>query len=248
MKPSVHTTVFFSLLPFLFGPTFAIAHGVHLDMQELDDVVVEDDIDAIHTLGGQTSSQGVLGSRRLANQNPARASDVLEAVPGLNVTQHSGGGKANQYFMRGFSLDHGTDLSINFLGAPLNLVGHAHGQGYADSNMLIPELQSRIEYRKGPYFAQDGDFSTAGALSIDYVSELKRGLASLSVGEFGYRRGLLADSLRLNEGQTSLLYAVELADNNGPWDVKENQYRHNLFVKMVHRIDPLKRLELNYSG
>jgi len=169
-------------------------------------------------------------------------------VPGLNVTQHSGGGKANQYFLRGYSLDHGTDLSVNFLGAPLNLVGHAHGQGYADSNMIIPELLSRVEYRKGPYFAQDGDFSTAGSLNLDYVNELKRGLASVSIGEFGFRRGLLANSVKFNDDQTSLLYAFELTDNNGTWDIKENQYKHNILLKFNHRFDSSKKLELNYSG
>ncbi len=229
-------------------PRISSAHGIHFDSQELDEVSVTESIEAIHTLGGITSSQGILGARRLANQNPARSSDVLEAVPGLNVTQHSGGGKANQYFLRGFSLDHGTDLSINFLGAPLNLPGHAHGQGYADSNMIIPELLSRVEYRKGPYFAQDGDFSSAGSLNIDYVSELKRGLASLSVGEFGYRRGLLANSVSFNEDQTKLLYAFELTDNDGPWEVAENQYKYNALLKLSHRIDSSKRFELQYSG
>lgn len=225
-----------------------LAHGVHFEAAELDEVSVTEDIEAIHTLGGITSSQGILGPKRLLNQNPARSSDVLEAVPGLNVTQHSGGGKANQYFLRGFSLDHGTDLSINFLGVPLNLPGHAHGQGYADSNMIIPELLSRIEYRKGPYFAQDGDFSSAGSLNIDYVSELKRGLATVSVGEFGYRRGLLANSLRFNENQTSFLYAIELAENDGPWEVAENQYKHNMLFKLNHRIDASKKLEVQYTA
>lgn len=224
------------------------AHGIHFDGQELDEISVTEDIEAIHTLGGITSSQGILGAKRLANQNPARSSDVLEAVPGLNVTQHSGGGKANQYFLRGFSLDHGTDLSLNFLGVPLNLPGHAHGQGYADSNMIIPELLSRIEYRKGPYFAQDGDFSSAGSLNIDYVSELKKGLASFSVGEFGFRRGLLANSVTLNEDQTKLLYAFEVTENDGPWEVAENQYKYNMLFKLSHKIDANNRFELQYSG
>ena len=226
----------------------AWGHGTHLDGQELEEISVTENIEAIHTLGGLTSSQGLLGSKRLANQNPSRSSDVLEAVPGLNVTQHSGGGKANQYFLRGFSLDHGTDLSINFLGAPLNLPGHAHGQGYADSNMIIPELLARIEYRKGPYFAQDGDFSSAGSLNIDYVSELKKGLASFSVGEFGYRRGLLANSVALNDDQTKLLYAFEVTENDGPWEIAENQYKYNMLFKLTHKIDASKRFELQYSG
>ncbi|MEW6205652.1 MAG: TonB-dependent receptor plug domain-containing protein [Pseudomonadota bacterium] len=238
----------FSILILLPNVGGAWAHGIHFDGQELDEVSVTENIEAIHTLGGITSSQGVLGQQRLANQNPARSSDVLEAVPGLNITQHSGGGKANQYFLRGFSLDHGTDLSINFLGAPLNLPGHAHGQGYADSNMIIPELLSRIEYRKGPYFAQDGDFSSAGSLNIDYVNELKRGLASFSVGEFGYRRGLLANSTALNDEQTKLLYAFEVTENNGPWEVAEDQYKYNMLLKVSHKIDASKKFELQYSG
>lgn len=243
MKTALVTLSFLATLP---GVSFA--HGIHFDSRELDEVSVTEDIEAIHSLGGVTSSQGVLGARRLANQNSARSSDVLEAVPGLNVTQHSGGGKANQYFLRGFSLDHGTDLSINFLGAPLNLPGHAHGQGYADSNMIIPELLSRVEYRKGPYFAQDGDFSSAGSLNIDYVNEMKRGIASISIGEFGYRRGLLANSKSFNDDQTTLLYALELTENDGPWKVPENQYRYNTLLKLSHRIDAGKRLELQYSG
>lgn len=230
----------------IFGSAWS--HGIHFDNQELDEISVTENIEAVHTLGGITSSQGILGQQRLANQNPARSSDVLEAVPGLNVTQHSGGGKANQYFLRGFSLDHGTDLSINFLGAPLNLPGHAHGQGYADSNMIIPELLSRIEYRKGPYFAQDGDFSSAGSLNIDYVSELKKGLASLSVGEFGYRRGLLANSTTWNDEQTKLLYALEVTENDGPWEVAENQYKYNMLLKLSHQIDASKKFEVQYSG
>ncbi|MFN4329245.1 MAG: TonB-dependent receptor [Limnobacter sp.] len=226
----------------------AHSHGVHFDAQELNEVSVSDDIEAIHALGGVTSSQGVLGPQRLAGQSFARSSDVLETVPGLNVTQHSGGGKANQYFLRGFSLDHGTDLSIKFLGAPLNLPGHAHGQGYTDSNMVIPELLSRVEYRKGPYFAQDGDFSSAGALNLDYVSEVKRGLASLTVGEYGYFRTLLVDSGRFNDDQTTVLYALELSRNNGPWEVAENNRKSNVVLKVNHRLGGQDRLEIQYSG
>ena len=105
----------------------------------------------------------------LAARPIARTGEALEAAPGLIVTQHSGEGKANQYFLRGYNLDHGTDLAIRVDGMPVNMRTHAHGQGYADLNFLIPELLGAMRVRKGPYFADDGDFATAGALRLDLV-------------------------------------------------------------------------------
>jgi outer membrane cobalamin receptor len=103
------------------------------------------------------------------NARPAsRVGELLEAVPGLVVTQHSGEGKANQYFLRGFNLDHGTDLAIKVDGMPVNMPTHGHGQGYADINFLIPEVVQSVNVRKGPYFADLGDFASAGAIGIDY--------------------------------------------------------------------------------
>lgn len=114
---------------------------------------------------------------------------MLEAAPGLTVTQHSGEGKANQYFLRGFNLDHGTDLAITVDGMPVNMPSHAHGQGYADLNFLIPELVDGMRVRKGPYFADLGDFATAGALQLDLVDALPHPLVQGTVGSFGYWRG-----------------------------------------------------------
>ena len=117
------------------------------------------------------------------NARPAsRAGELLEAVPGLIVTQHSGEGKANQYFLRGFNLDHGTDLAIKVDGMPVNMPTHGHGQGYADINFLIPELVQSINVRKGPYFADQGDFASAGAIAIDYVNRLPKNIAELTFG------------------------------------------------------------------
>jgi hypothetical protein len=96
----------------------------------------------------------------------SRPAEALEIVPGLIVSQHSGDGKANQYFLRGFNLDHGTDLALYLDGTPLNMRTHGHAQGYADSNFLIPELLSYVLARKGPYDAQDGDFSSAGSIYL----------------------------------------------------------------------------------
>ena len=135
--------------------------------------------------------------------------------PGLIVTQHSGEGKANQYFLRGFNLDHGTDLAISVDGMPVNMRTHAHGQGYADLNFLIPELARRPAIRKGPYAAEDGDFATAGSMRLDLVDSLERPFFQVTTGSYGYWRGVAAGSRRLGNGV--LLAAGEAATYDGPW-------------------------------
>ena len=101
-----------------------------------------------------------------------RTGEVLETVPGVVISQHSGEGKANQYYLRGFNLDHGTDFATTVAGMPVNMPTHGHGQGYSDLNFLIPELVSGVQFSKGPYFAEQGDFATAGAANINYASTL----------------------------------------------------------------------------
>jgi hypothetical protein len=154
-----------------------------------------------------------------------RAGEALEVVPGLIVTQHSGEGKANQYFLRGFNLDHGTDLSIKVDGMPVNMPTHGHGQGYADINFLIPELIQSVYVRKGPYYADVGDFSSAGSVEIDYLNKLPKNIAEVTVGSFGYKRGLAAGSTALGAG--TLLGAIEGVKYNGPWDVPDNVRKLN---------------------
>lgn len=149
-----------------------------------------------------------------------RPGEVLEFVPGVVVTQHSGDGKANQFFLRGFNLDHGTDFATRVDGMPVNMPSHGHGQGYSDLNFLIPELVSRIDYRKGPYLARDGDFAAAGAADIRLVTALNAPLAQLTLGEGGYRRGVGAASLALGD-QGQLLGGLELAQHDGPWVVPQ---------------------------
>ncbi|MCK1642657.1 TonB-dependent receptor [Bradyrhizobium sp. 157] len=155
----------------------------------------------------------------------SRVGEALEVVPGLIVTQHSGEGKANQYFLRGFNLDHGTDLAISVDGMPVNMPSHGHGQGYADINFLIPELVRSVSVRKGPYFADQGDFASAGAVAIDYVNRLQKNIAELTFGSFGYRRALAAGSTAVGAG--ALLAAFEGVANNGPWDVPDNVRKLN---------------------
>ncbi|KRR23561.1 TonB-dependent receptor [Bradyrhizobium retamae] len=155
----------------------------------------------------------------------SRAGEALEVVPGLIVTQHSGEGKANQYFLRGFNLDHGTDLAISVDGMPVNMPSHGHGQGYADINFLIPELVQSVNVRKGPYFADQGDFASAGAVAIDYVNRLPNNITELTFGSFGHRRALAAGSTAVGAG--TLLSAFEGVAYNGPWDVPDHMRKLN---------------------
>ena len=169
-------------------------------------------------------SQITISGEDLNARPVTRPGEILEAVPGLMVTQHSGDGKANQYFLRGFNLDHGTDLAISLDGMPVNMRTHAHGQGYADLNFLIPELISSIDIRKGPYFADEGDFSSVGSAHINLLDSMKT-MASMTVGSFGYRRGLGVTSTKLGEG--TLLVAGEVNAYNGPWDNPDNLRKLN---------------------
>ena len=172
-----------------------------------------------------SGSEGVVSGQRLATVPLQRPGEALEMVPGLIVTQHAGDGKANQYFLRGFNLDHGTDFATWVAGMPVNMPTHAHGQGYTDLNFLIPELVDRIRYRKGPYFADEGDFSSVGVARIDYLRRLDGTLATLTAGQNGYARALLAGSPVVGDG--SLLYALELFHNDGPWEVPEDYRKVN---------------------
>jgi hypothetical protein len=173
-----------------------------------------------------SASQGTIRAELLKSRPALRPGEVLEFVPGVIVTQHSGDGKANQYFLRGFNLDHGTDFATSVAGMPVNMPSHGHGQGYSDLNFLIPELVDRIEYRKGPYFATHGDFASAGAADIVYKTRLDSPFAQLSLGGEGYLRAIGAGSFELSPG-TTLLGAVEAMGNDGPWTVPERLRRGN---------------------
>lgn len=164
-------------------------------------------------------SQGAVTADLIANRPALRPGELLEFVPGVIVTQHSGDGKANQYFLRGFNLDHGTDFATFVDGMPINMRSHAHGQGYTDLNFLIPELVDRINYKKGPYYADEGDFASAGAAHMTLANRLRDNTASVSVGENDYLRAVVTGSTPLGAG--SLVYGAELGHNNGPWVTPE---------------------------
>lgn len=177
----------------------------------------------------QSASQGAITARQLDTRPLMRAGDVLEAVPGVIMSQHSGEGKANQYYLRGFNLDHGTDFATTLAGMPVNLPTHAHGHGYADLNFLIPELVSGVQFSKGPYFADQGDFATAGAANINYANTLDRLIARVGSGNEGFSRALVAVSPKVNGGR--LLAAVEVEHNDGPWSVADDYRKVNGLVR-----------------
>ncbi len=174
----------------------------------------------------QSASQGVVTRDELLTQPAYRTGEILENVPGLIVTQHSGEGKANQYFLRGFNLDHGTDIAITIDGMPVNMRTHGHGQGYADTAFMIPEIMRGLSYRKGPYFASEGDFSSAGAIHLDIVDRLERNFGSIEVGSFGHRRAVAGMSAPVG-ADGSMLVAGEFVHFDGPWDVKEDLHKLN---------------------
>jgi outer membrane receptor protein involved in Fe transport len=171
------------------------------------------------------ASAGVITPQLIDDRAILRPGEVLEYIPGMIVTQHSGAGKANQYFLRGFNLDHGTDFDTYVAGMPVNMRTHAHGQGYTDLNFLIPELVSRIDYFKGPYYAAEGDFATAGGANISYFRGMKQNLAELTGGTYEYGRALLLGSSAAGPGQ--FLYGFEAYHDNGPWTVPQNFRKYN---------------------
>ena len=194
----------------ILAPPGAHAGGT----QELEKVVVIGN--ATNLVGvADSANVGTVTQKQLEARTVYRPGELLEATPGLVVSQHSGEGKANQFYLRGFNLDHGTDLRTTVDGMLVNQRSHSHGQGWSDLNFVIPELATRLEYKKGPYYASEGDFSSAGAVSLSYANRLDQGIASVGFGQNGFRRVLLADSPKLGGG--NFLYALEAEHNDGPF-------------------------------
>ena len=177
----------------------------------------------------QAASQGAITARQLEVRPLMRVAEVLETVPGMIASSHAGGGKANQYFLRGFNLDHGTDFAQTIAGMPVNLPSNAHGQGYSDINFMIPELVSGVQYSKGPYYAEQADFATAGAANTNYVTSVDHPLAQIEGGGQGYARALLAGSQTVQDG--NLLAALDVAHSDGPWVQPDDFQKVNGIVR-----------------
>lgn len=196
---------------------------------------------------GDAASRVTYGRRELELRPRLRPGDIVEAVPGVFAVQHAGGGKANQYFLRGFDADHGTDVAISVDGVPVNMVSHGHGQGYADLHFLIPELVVGLDGYKGPYYASFGDFATGGAIQMRLAEKFEESYAQLSVGQYGVLRGLVIASPRLREDWKAVV-AAELFKDDGPFQNPEDLQRLNVFAKVTHDLGPGTKASLTWMS
>ena len=215
----------------------------------------EQDIEEIVVIGRWTdlagsaisASEGIVGQEELDIRPRLRTGEVLEVVPGLIITQHSGTGKSNQMFLRGFNLDHGTDFSTSIDGMPINMPSHGHGQGYTDLNFLIPELIESVEFRKGPYHAAVGDFSSTGSAHLSTFRVLPESMLKIGVGEDGYRQVLVADNI--DTGTGTLLYAAQGHVYDGPWvDIEEDLRRLNGVLRYSRQSEPGNQWDIMLMG
>jgi hydrogenase/urease accessory protein HupE len=193
----------------------------------------------------ESATQGTVGFEQLDLRPILRTGEILETVPGVIITQHAGGGKANQYFLRGFNLDHGTDFATSIDGVPINLPSHGHGQGYTDLNGLIPELVERVNYRKGPYYTDVGDFGSAGAADVQLFETLEQGLLRVEYGNLGHYRGVVAGSAEAGPG--NLLYALDASRHDGPWK-KRDDFERTAGLARYTQGDDDGRLSLTLMG
>lgn len=257
MKPKFFSSIFITYL------TISVTAQTETEPQQLDALVVTGKAESLIGEAG-SASKGQANAKELEERPYLRRGELLEVVPGVVITQHSGDGKANQYFVRGFNLDHGTDFSVSMDGQPVNFVTHGHGQGYADLNPIIPELVESLDYWKGPFFGQLGDLSTAGAAKFRFFDMLPQGIASVGIGENNYYRGLLADTIDLSApvlpgssksaapstDRSALTYAFEYNYYDGPWEREGNSQRINGFLKYFKQSgnDTFSLTAMGYDG
>jgi Carboxypeptidase regulatory-like domain/TonB-dependent Receptor Plug Domain/TonB dependent receptor len=176
----------------------------------------------------ESATQGTVGATEIQGRPILRSGEVLETVPGVMITQHAGGGKANQYFLRGFNLDHGTDFAIFLDDMPLNLPSHAHGEGYADMNTVISEFVERVDFEKGPYYADVGNYGSAGNTHLVFFKTLPHNFFAVESGMYGYGRAVFGASQKL--GLSGVVYGGEVYHDDGPWKHPDNYYKFNGFL------------------
>lgn len=234
---------------------------VGFDMQELTIsepnkeliVSLKPGVLALEQVSVSASQQNSLNtlSKIDVNLRPVTSSQqVLRYVPGLFIAQHAGGGKAEQIFLRGFDIDHGTDISISVDGKPVNMVSHAHGQGYADLHFVIPELIEAVDFGKGPYYSEQGNFNTAGYVNFQTKNSLEHSTIKVEGGQFNSVRTLAMIDLLGNKetnGTESAYIAGEFVLTDGPFESPQNFSRYNVFAKYSKYINPNKLLSLQAS-
>ena len=209
-----------------------VENGITIKLEEkifqLKELHLNEQLNALSTI-----------SRLDLSIDPVNSSqEILRKVPGLIIGQHAGGGKAEQLFLRGFDIDHGTDVAISVDGMPVNMVSHAHGQGYSDLHFLIAETVDKIDFGKGGYYANKGDFDTAGYVDFSTKDYLKESQISLSIGQFNSLRTLGMFDLLGDSKNENAYIAIEYLENDGPFDSPQNFNRLNLFGKYTN-ISPL---------
>jgi outer membrane cobalamin receptor len=201
----------------------------------LDEIIISPEINAMHAI-----------SKIDIETKPVNSSqDILRQVPGLIIGQHAGGGKAEQIFLRGFDVDHGTDVSVAVDGIPVNMVSHAHGQGYADLHFIIPETIDKINYGKGPYDSDKGNFATGGYVDFQTKNRLKQSIIKTEIGAFNTKR--LMSMLQLSDKKIDSYIATEFISSDGPFDSPQNFHRVNLFGKIGIPISKSKKIEFSSS-
>lgn len=181
------------------------------------------------------ASEGAVAGNDLLVRPMLRVAELLEAVPGMIAAQHSGSGKANQYFLRGFNLDHGTDFTAYIDDMPWNLRTHGHGQGYLDVNGLIPETVERIEYRKGTYSAASGDFSMAGSAHMTSINRLEDSFLAVETGSYGWGRVAGGGTADVGDGQLTVIGQYKTYD--GPWELPEDLQHESMWGKYSEKTD-----------
>lgn len=204
---------------------------------QLEELVLREEINALQTI-----------SMIDLHVNPVNSSqEILRKVPGLIIGQHAGGGKAEQIFLRGFDIDHGTDITLSVDGMPINMVSHAHGQGYSDLHFMIPETIKKIDFGKGPYYASQGDFNTAGYVNFSTKNSIQKNTISLEVGQFNSKRTLGMFNILENKKNEDAFVAIEYIENDGPFESPQNFNRLNLFGKYNTYLNGKGRVTLTAS-
>ena len=208
-------------------PTAGVAATNQNPVVRLPDVVVTGRQDSLVGIA-DSAGQGTTGAAQLADRPILRSGEILETIPGVIITQHAGGGKANQYFLRGFNLDHGTDFAVFIDDIPLNLPSHAHGEGYADMNTVTPEFVERVDYEKGPYDAAVGNYGSAGSAHLQFHQTLPQDFVTLEGGTYGFERGVFGVSQKAGDG--NLLVGGEASHDDGPWVNPDDYWKFNGMV------------------
>ncbi|MCC7031074.1 MAG: TonB-dependent receptor, partial [Chitinophagaceae bacterium] len=205
----------------------------------------------VKIVSDQKVNSNIISTIDISTRPVNTAQDILRIVPGLFIAQHAGGGKAEQIFLRGFDCDHGTDINLSVDGMPVNMVSHAHGQGYADLHFVIPETIEKVHVKKGPYNASIGDFSTAGAIQFQTKNRIDQNAISMEAGRFGHNRlvtmlNLLGEKSR--EKNQNLFVAGEFAYRKGFFENPDNLNRLNLFAKYTGAIAENQMLSVQVSN